>query len=982
MRQWALLAALAMGLFAGGRSMAAPTPAGGLSAYDVVWSRASSDETGSVPMGNGNVGVNLWVEEDGDLLFYVARNDAWAEQMTLCKLGRVRLRLSPNPFRKGYPYRQALRLGMGQCRIEAGPPGARVKLTVLVDSGSPTVYVQVQSQRPIQAEASAWNWRTSRLDHHEALSRYQAWISQGAPPKVPFWESADHRDPSDRTGIATWHRNQYSPVDEHMRQQGMERYAGVIRPLDPMVHNTFGMRVALAGDTGANLGRAANGLLRLAHPARQFELRVATDARQCPSSASFLTSLRRISSSAVPASIAAARTARWWGSFWNRSWIYVSGDRATIPANRHNLRIGADTSGGNGFDGEIARATVLRGAATDREIMAMSLLPRESRPVVGSRVVASTQGGGTHRLVAGDPAHALQLDALGSSRLTFPDGVTLEAWILSRSGTGRIFDKCTPGSAQGLVLDLHEGRLRVICGEALVAHSTLPVSTGTWHHVACAISPAGDRSRLYLDGRPCGGAGTTGEAAPPSLVTRTYVLAKYQLACQMRSRYPAHFQGGIFTMDPKLAWYANDPRPHPTTPDYRFYGTNYWWQNLRFLYQPQLAQGNHEFHRDLMLFMNRLAPAMQARAARYYGAKGLYFEECFTPFGIPSMFDFGWGATEYSEPYARWTWQHGLEASVMMLDDYAYSGDEKFLREVALPYATRALQFFDTRFKRDSAGRIRIFPTHALETYWTDVVNDTPSVAGLHYVTSRLLSLPMRLTTTVQRTYWLGLQGRLPAIPKTVVGGEVVPDNAESYPNQSIDRGRQGRSNYEAPDLYTVFPFRIYGLELPGQPIAEARAAWRIMPNPNHVCWYQTGLFAARLGLAEGAAEDVVQRAASRMVRMDRPGREPFRFPGFFGSPHDWCPDYDGAGVMMSVLQEMLVQNGEHGEIMVLPAWPRDWSARFRLHAARRTVVEGEVREGMLVKLAVTPASRRRDVRVMGGGPDARPGLAIDPVKR
>ena len=52
--------------------------------YNAVFLSASQDETGSIPIGNGNVGINLWVEEDGDLLFYVSRNDAWAEAMTLC----------------------------------------------------------------------------------------------------------------------------------------------------------------------------------------------------------------------------------------------------------------------------------------------------------------------------------------------------------------------------------------------------------------------------------------------------------------------------------------------------------------------------------------------------------------------------------------------------------------------------------------------------------------------------------------------------------------------------------------------------------------------------------------------------------------------------------------------------------------------------------------------------------------------------------
>jgi hypothetical protein len=33
--------------------------------YDVVWTTASHDASGSMPIGNGEVGLNVWVEEGG-----------------------------------------------------------------------------------------------------------------------------------------------------------------------------------------------------------------------------------------------------------------------------------------------------------------------------------------------------------------------------------------------------------------------------------------------------------------------------------------------------------------------------------------------------------------------------------------------------------------------------------------------------------------------------------------------------------------------------------------------------------------------------------------------------------------------------------------------------------------------------------------------------------------------------------------------------
>ncbi|MEN6603290.1 MAG: DUF5703 domain-containing protein, partial [Bryobacteraceae bacterium] len=44
--------------------------------YDVTWDSPSRDSSGSMPLGNGDIGLNLWVEEGGDLLFYISKTDA------------------------------------------------------------------------------------------------------------------------------------------------------------------------------------------------------------------------------------------------------------------------------------------------------------------------------------------------------------------------------------------------------------------------------------------------------------------------------------------------------------------------------------------------------------------------------------------------------------------------------------------------------------------------------------------------------------------------------------------------------------------------------------------------------------------------------------------------------------------------------------------------------------------------------------------
>jgi hypothetical protein len=67
----------------------------------------------------------------------------------------------------------------------------------------------------------------------------------------------------------------------------------------------------------------------------------------------------------------------------------------------------------------------------------------------------------------------------------------------------------------------------------------------------------------------------------------------------------------------------------------------------------------------------------------------------------------------------------------------------------------------------------------------------------------------------------------------------------------------------------------------------------------------------------------------------------------------------------MQALQWMLMQcDGKR--IQLLPAWPADWDAEFKLRAPDETIVEGSVHDGKLSDLKVTPASRQKDVVIVG----------------
>ena len=90
--------------------------------YNVVWDAPSANARGSMPLGNGDLGLNAWVEAEGGLVFCIGKTDAWDDNNRLLKVGRVRVTLNPNPFAKGGAFRQELRCAAARWWLPRPPP--------------------------------------------------------------------------------------------------------------------------------------------------------------------------------------------------------------------------------------------------------------------------------------------------------------------------------------------------------------------------------------------------------------------------------------------------------------------------------------------------------------------------------------------------------------------------------------------------------------------------------------------------------------------------------------------------------------------------------------------------------------------------------------------------------------------------------------------------------------------------------------------
>jgi hypothetical protein len=426
-------------------------------------------------------------------------------------------------------------------------------------------------------------------------------------------------------------------------------------------------------------------------------------------------------------------------------------------------------------------------------------------------------------------------------------------------------------------------------------------------------------------------------------VTRGYVLQRFVTACAGRGAYPVKFNGTIFTTDRPNEGLGKDPvtgkqNTGPVTADFRAWGGQYWFQNTRPMYWPRLMAGDFDMMLPLFRMYSGIVKTNEATVKSYYGHDGSYMAET-APFygGIKKLVREAPGS--YTDDY----FTPVLELTAMMLDYRAYTGDEAFTRETLVPVAKLALTFFSQHFSRDAQGRLLLDPDNSIEMFWK-VHNPLPDIAGLHYVLDRLLKLPEDVLDSTTRGEWKKLEGELPPIPTGTRDGKKV---ILPYEGEQTAKSH----NSENPELYAIYPFRLYGL---GKPDFEmAVDTFNMRGQKRTGCWHQDPIQAAYLGITDLAKKDVTKNLTNRDLIL--------KFPAFWDRGHDYAPDEDNGGNGENALQLMLMQS-EGRRIRLLPAWPKEWEADFKLHAPYQTTVEGHVKDGRVSNLKVTPKNQQADV--------------------
>ncbi len=276
---------LACVLFADTAVFTTVRAAPGLDSCNVKFTSRARDSRGSMPLGNGDIGLNVWTEENGDVVFYISKTDAWLDNkaMDLVKVGRVRVSLSPTPFAGTGPFSQTLKLRDGEIVIE-GDGGS---LRIWVDANAPVIRVETSTQSPATTTVTLDPWRADIAGK-------------------PFYEQAtpDVVCPNENNRLLWYHRN------EHPKAW-------------PMRDLTFGGWVSGPGLVSGN-----GQMLHSKEPSSQSQVEIVVLAEKTKTASEWMAHIGKLAAeqSAVDRESARAAHRAWWGDFGDRSWINVTGD--------------------------------------------------------------------------------------------------------------------------------------------------------------------------------------------------------------------------------------------------------------------------------------------------------------------------------------------------------------------------------------------------------------------------------------------------------------------------------------------------------------------------------------------------------------------------------------------------------------------------------------------------------------------------------
>ncbi|MBS7229554.1 hypothetical protein KHA90_00835 [Flavobacterium psychroterrae] len=291
-----------------------------LNNYNQIWNTQSNNASESMPLGGGDIGMNVWVEK-GDLYFYFSRSGTFDEHNTLLKLGRVKVTLTPNPFKDNEGFSQELILKDGYISIAQN----NTKIKLWVDVFKPVIHLDLESKTALKMTASYETWRYKNRDSKGKANNANSykWAPQGEI--ITYKDSISFEN----NGVKFYHRNRQQTVfDVAVKQQKMESVKDQM--LNPLANLTFGgfMQGTNMKPDGNYSGIYQNTdfkgfSLSSIKPSKKHSLEIYLNTNQSDFNNWDKGLKNQISSNKNTSKLAEKNTIKWWNDFWNRSFIFT-----------------------------------------------------------------------------------------------------------------------------------------------------------------------------------------------------------------------------------------------------------------------------------------------------------------------------------------------------------------------------------------------------------------------------------------------------------------------------------------------------------------------------------------------------------------------------------------------------------------------------------------------------------------------------------
>ncbi|VGO13832.1 hypothetical protein PDESU_02389 [Pontiella desulfatans] len=236
--------------------------------------------------------------------------------------------------------------------------------------------------------------------------------------------------------------------------------------------------------------------------------------------------------------------------------------------------------------------------------------------------------------------------------------------------------------------------------------------------------------------------------ASPELVEKLFNYGRYLLISSSRAGgYPAGLQG-IWNGDYRPPWSG-------------LYGIN---ENLQMTYWQALPGNMQESMMAFYDYFDSHLDEFRYNAKQLWGCRGIYIP----PFMSPDS-----GVMRHTAPHVvYWTDAAGWLAS-FYYDYYLFTGDEKFLRERAIPFMKEVALFYEDYIVKDANGKNMFLPSQSPENQPADKMITDPK-------TGRVGKIKVQINSTIAV-----------AIAKEVFGNLVEACEAVGVEQGGVKRWKQ-----------------------------------------------------------------------------------------------------------------------------------------------------------------------------------------------